>query len=908
MKGRWKFLITTAPLFVAAFLFLSPAYTFAQAPQSFILPQSNLFNVNYSDSLNFYPRLQDLQLDSSHYQFISEQTVGLERPVKNGAWIAFELENNLNIVRFLYLRFCKKADTVLLFSFPKTNLPTLSFASGRQAPSERIIFSSSTYLPVTIPRQETALFVAYVRFPKTDLDPHFKELFISNAQAINYDYVKRASFQFFFAGFIFLLSIIAMVASVFLRSKSLAYYAMLMPFTIIYFHQQMNINAYLVEWLPWLEGYQQANVALVFEILFGFFFISEYLELKIKQPLLRRFYGVVTLLTLTALFAVIFFKYGIWINIFLIIWLLTSLAIASFLSAKGEKSARILLLSFGVLILGAIFLALNRWGIVVNFHLAAYAFQLGTILFSLILFYALAVKVNSIRLEKLKADGISKMKTQFFQDISHELRTPLSLVIDPLERVLKDMPTGSTKEVLSTAHQASQGLLNLVNQILDLSKLDSVPLELNLEPVRISSHLEFLMGNFRSLADDKGIQLDFQSECKNLVLGLDTLRFQQIVNNLLSNALKFTPAGGKVLLRLFKNDDGLVELSVKDNGFGISEKSLPYIFDRYFQAQENNNSESPGTGIGLALTKALVEQHKGSIAVTSKLGEGTCFTIRLATDLLPEDELELPEELKYFGVDNDPMGKSKPLVLIIEDHPQLRAYLLGQLKEHYRVLEAADGNMGLSLAQEHMPDLVVSDLMMPFKDGYEITKSLKSDLRTSHIPVILLTAKAGQEAKNKGLEMGADDYLLKPFNTEELLLRISNLMKQRAEWRYLSRRTDLPNINKDLLNRVDREFLAKLDEALETHYAEANFSVEDLAAAVAMSKTHLNRKLKALLDLSANKLIQNYRLERAMEMLQAKEGNVSELALLCGFNSTTYFVKCFKDKYGLTPGSYLAKN
>tara|TARA_R110002050_G_scaffold194709_1_gene329515 strand:- start:1433 stop:4150 length:2718 start_codon:yes stop_codon:yes gene_type:complete len=905
MKGRWNLLIKTAQLAVAAWLLLFPSKSLAQSPETFILSQENLNSVKYTDSLNFYPRLEDLKLDSSMYQFISDQTVGLERPVKNGAWIAFELENNLNIVRFLYLRFCQKADTVLLFNFPKTSLPTLSLASGRQAPSERIIFSSSTYLPVTIPRQEKVLFVAYVRFPKNDSDPHFNELFISNAQTINYDYVNRASVQFFFAGFIILLSIIAAVASVLLRSKSLVYYALVMPFTIIYFHQQMNINAYLIEWLPWFDGYQQANTALVFEILIGFFFISEYLELKTKLLSFYRFYGAVTLQTLIALLTVIFLKPGVWINIFLIIWLLTSLGITLYLSLKGEKSARILLLSFGVLILGAIFLALDRAGMVTNFHLAAYAFQIGTLLFSLILFYALAVKVNSIRLEKLKADGISKMKTQFFQDISHELRTPLSLVIDPLERVLKDMPTSSTKEVLRTAHQASQGLLNLVNQILDLSKLDSVPIELSLKPVRISAHLEILMGSFRSLADEKGIKLEFQSECKNLVIGLDSLRFQQIVNNLLSNALKFTPAGGKVLLRLFQDENGFVVLSVKDNGFGISEKSLPHIFDRYFQAPENKNAESPGTGIGLALTKALVEQHQGSIAVTSKLGEGTCFTIKLATDLLPEDELVLPEELFYPGVDNDPKGKSKPLVLIIEDHPQLRAYLLGQLKEHYRVLEAADGKSGLSLAQEHMPDLVVSDLMMPFKDGYEITRSLKSDLRTSHIPVILLTAKAGQEAKNRGLEIGADDYLLKPFNTEELLLRISNLMKQRAEWRNLSRKTDLPNINKDLLNRVDREFLEKLDGALETHHAEANFSVEDLAAAVAMSKTHLNRKLKALLDLSANKVIQNYRLEKAKSKLEAKDGNVSEIALLSGFNSTTYFVKVFKDKYGTTPGSFL---
>lgn len=905
MKGRWNFLASVACFLASLVLLLMSSNSFAQKPESFILAPEDLHNLKYTDSLQYSSHLEGLELGLEQEQFIIEHSVGLQRPVENGAWVAFELINNLNIARFLYLRFCPKVDTVLLFSFLPNSKPYLSTTSAEDAPSNRIIFSSTVYLPIAVPPQDAALFVVYLRFPQEDKDPHFTELFISTAQSINQLYIERASFQFFFAGFILLLSVIAIVASIILKNKSLAYYALVMPFFVVYFQQQTSMNGYILEWLPWLKGSQQANLAILFEILFGFLFISEYLHLKKSCPLLYRFFGVITLLNLMSLTVILFLQPGVWINIVLITWLLTSLGIAIYLSIKGDKSARILLLSFGVLILGAIFFALKVSGLLVSFDFAAYAFQIGTLLFSLILFYALALRVNTIRMEKLKAEGISKMKTQFFQDISHELRTPLSLVIDPVERVLKDLPAGINKEILSTAHEASLGLLNLVNQILDLSKLESVPVDLNLEPINISSHLEVLMGSFRSLADDKEIRLEFHSEVKDVVMGVDALRLQQIVNNLLSNALKFTPSGGEVTLSLRHKSERFIELSVQDSGSGISEKSLPYIFDRYFQASENRTTESAGTGIGLALTKALIEQHSGSIWVSSKVGEGSCFTISLPTDLIPIDELEQLEEVKNMDLEDDQQDQSRKLVLVIEDHPQLRAYLLGQLSEHYRVLEAADGENGLALAQEYMPDLVVSDLMMPLKNGYEITKNLKSDLRTSHIPVILLTAKAGQEAKNKGLEIGADDYLLKPFNSEELLLRIANLMKQRAEWRRASQGSHLPNINKDLLNKVDREFLDKLNYALEIHFKEANFSVEDLAREAAMSKTHLNRKLKALLDLSANKLIQNYRLDKAKVKLELKDGNVSEIALLCGFNSTTYFVKCFKDKYGVTPGSFL---
>jgi len=886
-------------------VFCNSSQLLAQKTAIFKLSSKALYNIDFSDSIQAFSNLSDLNVTPGQQAFLKSRSTKLVQSNENGAWLSFNLHNESESDHFLYLRFCQKADTVLLFDFNPSQKPSLLSSSGSAPPSSKIVNSPQVYLPAQVPAHSKTLFVVYIRFPQGDSDPHFTELYLSSAQEINHAYQKKAAFQFFFAGFILLLSIISLIASILLKNRALNYYALLMPFSVPYFLQLNNMNGYLLELIPWLDGPQQANLAILFEVLFAYLFISEYLALGKRASRFKYFYASLTLISLIALVYNTWLPPSLLVNLILALWLLSGLGITVFLSWKGSKSAKILLLSFSVLILGALLLTLRLSGLLLNFELAAYSFQIGTLFFSLILFYALASRINFIQKEKLKAEGVSKMKTEFFQDISHELRTPLSLVIDPIEKVLVGLPEGTNRNNLTTAHKASKVLLNLVNQILDLGKIESIPVKLNLEWVEITSSLGVLVGGFQSLAEEKGIDLSFNSDVGDFEIALDSLRLEQIVNNLISNALKFTPMGGSVLLNINHYSSDFIELSVQDTGYGISEKSLPHIFDRYFQASENRNRSLPGTGIGLALTKALVEQHQGSISVSSKVGEGSRIRVLLPTVLFRDEPKEATIKKDIPETKQAVQTEAEEVVLVIEDHPLLRDYLVEQLSKYYQVLDAANGEIGLALAQEHMPDVVISDLMVPLLDGYEITKSLKSDARTSHIPIILLTAKASQEAKNKGLELGADDYLMKPFNSEELLLRIANLLKLKSEWRKSLKERELPQINKELLNKVDREFLENLDCALAEHFGDASFSVQDLAAAAAMSKTHLNRKLNALLELSASKLIQNYRLEKAKLLLESKEGNVSELALLCGFNSTTYFVKCFKDKYGLTPGSFL---
>jgi signal transduction histidine kinase/DNA-binding response OmpR family regulator len=875
------------------------------------LPQEDFLRLSLEDSVQPVQQLSELGLSQAQAQkirdYYQEEYDPTERP---SAWTAFTLKNSQAQLASLYLQVCVKADTAVLFSFSKNGFAGMSSVGINQKPSQKIGFSEQHYLPIALEAFEEKLIVTRVRFSAKEAEPHFDELFLSSAKALNKLRLNRTAFQYYYAGFILLLSLLAGIGAWLLKNKALGFYALTLPFFVPYFLKFTNTNGWLVELIPWFSGAQQANLALFFQILFASLFISEYLTLPKVAPWFSKFNFGLTTLALCGLLGALIWPPFLAVNYLLLAWLVTNLLGATVLSLRGFKNARVLLMSFGALLIGAIFLASQQLNLIPISATGSYAFQLGTMLFSIILFYALATQVNTLQQEKARVEELNALKTNFYQDISHELRTPLSLVIDPVHKVWQKQPEGPTKKLLATAQHAAQGLLNLVNQILDLSKLESVSEKLTLEPVELVSFLQLQLGNFDSMASEKQIALQFKTALPTLYLKVNPDKMQQVVSNLLSNALKFTPPKGKVTLSLSQAEaNGTLQIKVSDTGPGISAKALPHVFDRYFQASENKNTATPGTGIGLALTKAIVEQHQGSISVKSELGKGATFTISLPSNL----QILEPTASPQIGLEQTLSSKiarlgpktNAPQVLVIEDHPQLRSYLVNQISAHYRVIEAANGNEGLSLAQAQIPELIVSDLMMPGKNGYEVTEALKADPRTSHIPLILLTAKAHQSAKLKGLEMGADDYLLKPFDSKELLLRIANLLSQRETWRKRFANNDSPLAKAEGLSKVDQHFLQKLEETLTKQFSHEQFSVEDLASAVAMSKTHLNRKLKALIGKPASKLIQNFRLQQAKLKIAAKEGNVSEIALACGFNSTAYFVKCFKEKYGTTPGALI---
>lgn len=553
------------------------------------------------------------------------------------------------------------------------------------------------------------------------------------------------------------------------------------------------------------------------------------------------------------------------------------------------------------------------------------AIMLDFVLFAV----ALGYRTREIELEKQHFQELDTMKSHFFANISHEFRTPLTLVMEPIKQVAQKLPNNQDKNLLQMAYRNAGRLLQLINQLLDLSKLEARKMDLYAKEQDFAVLLKGIVMSFESLAIRKNIRLNYVSKQEHLSLYMDKDKIEKIFYNLLSNAFKFTEEQGEISILLTEQKKHL-EVLVRDNGIGISAEQLPHIFNRFYQNTATAPSEQQGTGIGLALVKALVEMHGGTIQVKSTIKKGTTFTILLPKGKAHLQEHQLSKDTKVpetEGISSIQLIKDSlwpssnlvtslspsdrqdrtdlPIVLIIEDNEDVRFYIKQHLIRSFQIIEAIDGQDGLDKALEHLPDLIISDVMMPQKDGYEVCHILKTDQRSSHIPVILLTAKAAQEEKLKGLETGADDYLVKPFDSQELEVRVRNLIELRRQLR--QRFSESPTIQAQAIqtNSVDKAFLEKVVTTIENNFSNEQFSVVFLAKAVGMSRVHLNRKLKALTDQSANKFIQSLRLQKALELLQQKKGNVSEIAFEMGFSSTSYFVKCFKDKYGKTPGAVL---
>jgi DNA-binding response OmpR family regulator len=451
---------------------------------------------------------------------------------------------------------------------------------------------------------------------------------------------------------------------------------------------------------------------------------------------------------------------------------------------------------------------------------------------------------------------------------------------------------------------------------------------------------------YQSLADTRGFTLEFESQEENVQVYIDRNKAEKIFNNLLSNAFKYTPRGGRIEVHVtlipsapeplpfvhgVREDGGEnqsgdgghghVEVTVSDTGIGIPPEHVPHIFNRFYQVDDSTTREQQGTGIGLALVKELVEMHHGAIRVASEPGKGTEFVVGLplgmkhlrsdeiimggdeqeremSTEQLVQEDLALDDQV----VKGAQPHSRRPIILVIDDNADVRFYIRDTLPSAYEVIEAGDGAEGICLAQEAIPDLIISDIMIPKKDGYEVCRVLKNDQRTSHIPLILLTAKAASENRIAGLETGADDYLVKPFEPDELVARVDNLIESR---RRLRERFGMGGVLKPgevVITSIDDAFLQRAIALVDEHMGNARFGAEQLAEVVGLSRMQLHRKLTALTDQTAGELIRNMRLHRAMALLRENAGTVSEIAFRVGFSDSSYFAKRFRDQFGMTPG------
>lgn len=516
---------------------------------------------------------------------------------------------------------------------------------------------------------------------------------------------------------------------------------------------------------------------------------------------------------------------------------------------------------------------------------------------------------------------LDRMKSRFFANISHEFRTPLTLILGPIDDLISKIDQAEIKKQLKIMQRNASRLLDLVNQLLDLSKIESGNLKLSISTSDIVSVIKGVTMSFHSLAKQKNISLKLDIPHDQLELNYDKAKFETILTNLLSNAFKFTPELGRITVEtevIKKNgrhqDREFLKIKVSDTGEGIPEEDLHLIFDRFYQSDNNQLHQQEGSGIGLALTRELVELHDGIIAAESKLGEGTQIIVELPMDKVPDkakqmdvgeyatrqgsnDEEVLPVTREYV----EKAHHDLPVVLVVEDHQDVSNYIQEILNKQYSVVSAADGEEGIAKAMEIIPDLIISDVMMPKKNGYEVCGILKQDEKTSHIPVILLTAKSDSEDKITGLMTRADDYVTKPFVPRELLARIDNLIESRNKLREKYKMEGVLRPGEVTVNSIDEKFLNKLIELVEQHMGNDKFGVEQLAEEIGMSRSHLHRKLTALIDQGPNEFIRNFRLQRAHDLIRQNSASTAEIAYQVGFSSPSYFTKCFHEKYGYTP-------
>ncbi len=538
-------------------------------------------------------------------------------------------------------------------------------------------------------------------------------------------------------------------------------------------------------------------------------------------------------------------------------------------------------------------------------------------------------KLQLARMEWEKAQEMDQMKTQFFTNISHEFRTPLTLILGPLKQMYEGNFKGDQYTVIGVMIRNSKRLLQLINQLLDFSKLESGAVTLQASVGDIVEFVRTIFATFETAAQNREIRYVFTSDVTSLPTYYDRDKLEKVIINLLSNAFKFTKNHGSIGLTITRNiknpeidrGEGIVEIRVQDNGKGIDPDELPHIFDRFYQTDASSTRQQEGTGIGLALAKELVELHYGIIWATSNNREGTSFIVHLPLGREHLDDTEVVVRKGYQPIDitaiealpetsvipleeSNEKSKDLPLILIIDDNDDMRLYLREVLSEQYRLAEASNGKQAWEYAKEHAPDLVLSDVMMPEMDGHELCHKLKTDEHTSHIPVILLTARAGEKAKVEGLETGADDYVTKPFSTEELRARIHNLIELRQKLREQFRHSVSLEPKNVAITSADARFLQRAMDIMTIYRSDSEFSTEAFTKELGMSRTQVHRKLKALTDQSTGEFIRSYRLKYARQLIEKEYGNVAQVAYECGFNNPSYFAECFKKQFGVLPSEF----
>jgi signal transduction histidine kinase/DNA-binding response OmpR family regulator len=540
-------------------------------------------------------------------------------------------------------------------------------------------------------------------------------------------------------------------------------------------------------------------------------------------------------------------------------------------------------------------------------------------------FISKRIRQKDEEMNKLKEEKIMQSQLQFFTDISHEIRTPLTLVLTPLQQLIKDTESVDLLKTYRLIYQNGERILRLVNQLMEMRRLDRGQVKLRVEKTEIAPFFEEIMSSFEQAAKDKriGFILEIDKDVPNV--WIDQEKIDKVIFNVLSNAFKYTPLDGEIKIRIDRTASDL-RVRVSDTGPGIPKEAQELIFNRFYQIQDQNNKNRIGTGIGLHLSRSLMEIHHGKIFVESEYGKGSIFTILSPLDhsyLKPGEQIFehkerslatmvepslLPPELP--GIKSEPetggtKRNAKYKILVVEDDSQIRNYIADVLRNDYRVIQSENGKQGLETALSELPDCIISDVMMPEMDGISLCKKIKTNESTCHIPVILLTAKTNIEQRVEGLQIGADSYIPKPFNVDHLRVRVQKLIELREtlKQKYEGKLDVLEDTVK--LKSADELFLQKIDQVIKEQLPNSELSVEVLGQHIGMSRSQLQRKLKKLVNQNPSDYIKTMRLRHAAYLLSTKKFAISEVAFAIGFSSQAHFSNSFKEMYGMSPTRYM---
>ena len=757
--------------------------------------------------------------------------------------------------------------------------------------------------------------------------------------------LRKKVVEALFIGFLMMMLLYNLIVYFFGRDRSFLFYSGYLLSIVIYAGYS---SGDLADWLGTVlfpahpQYLNLAKIVLFLGLMSYLAFIRSFLDLEQLLPRWDRYFrGVIYLgFPLLAVYLVVAFgsnfSYVVedWLTMFYIALVVVSCFVFIYpLSRTRDTKSYFIVAGIAVISLGCFLTLVSRLQDTAFsiFYLEVSA-TIEILIFSLGLAYRqrqqvqarqaadFALKESRLIQEKKQVEAkrlqeLNDFKARFYTNITHEFRTPLTVILGMSEQI--DGYPQETKLI----QRNGANLLRLVNQLLDLSKLESGSMLLNLVHRDIIVYLQYLTESFYSTAMQQQIRLVFHSEESAVPMDYDEDKIQQVVYNLLSNALKFTPAGGRVVFHASRDErDGQswLKLKVKDTGTGIPAPALDRIFDRFYQVGDAASVPANGTGIGLALTKELVELMNGTITVESEPGVGTEFVLCLPIEAqhaagsgetfrsaLPPVAVDSVPAFAESEPESDPAAAELPQLLLIEDNPDIITYVETILRGQYAFHTARDGAAGVERARAVIPDIIVSDVMMPKMTGYEVCETLKQDERTSHIPIILLTAKATQEDKVQGLQFGADAYLTKPFDKAELTVRLEQLiaMRRRLQARYAN--PDAAGSQPAGDSSLEDQFLRKLHEHIEARLDDPDFGVPELATAAHLSQMQLYRKLKALTGQTPSRFIRSYRLRRGLDLLQQGELTVSEVAYAVGFADPSYFSRTFQQEFKRNPSSLL---